>query len=243
MLRGIDAIQSGADERHGAAGALQRAFMGRPVDAHGQAGHDRQPGLAQEAGKGARVVHALGRGAATAHDGDAGGRQQLDAAQREQQQWRVARLQQQRRIARVAEGDDVARQACGRAVQPALGGRELGLVARVAPLQRSDDMPAGQRQQRRFVGRKHPLRGTERREQFACGGAADARRGAETKPGGEFVAGQHGRTVLRPRRVEYRCGKPERRPTRGTGPVALIAQGCVMRSPGSVGAVVSSTRP
>jgi hypothetical protein len=137
MPGGIDAIQSGADKRDRAARPRQSAFVGGAVDAHRQPRDNGQPVLTQETSERSCVVHALGRRAAAADNGDGRRRQQLDPAQREQQQRRVGRLQQQLGIAGIAQHDDVAWRFALCGLEPAQRGGEEGLVARVAALQRA----------------------------------------------------------------------------------------------------------
>ena len=105
MLGRVDAIESGAADRDGAAAGCKRSAVGGSVDAERQPTGDHQPATRERLRESLGVFEP-GRGrAAGSDDGELRGVEQADVADAEQRRRRGADFAQALRIARIGVGE------------------------------------------------------------------------------------------------------------------------------------------
>ncbi len=184
----VDAVQPGADNGDRAALAVERAFMGRAVDAQRQAGHHGVACAAQVGSEGVRVVHPLRARVAAADEGDGGPAEELEMPVCEEQQRRIGGFEQGGRIVRVADRQDMPSRAAGQPAQR--GGDMLLKLGRLVGQRLGDDLPGDLAPARRGSG-EYLGRPAECRQEAARRAASDAGSQHQPQPGGKFLAVDH----------------------------------------------------
>ncbi|CFL86926.1 Uncharacterised protein [Bordetella pertussis] len=194
---GVDAVDAGAHHGHRAGALLagqQRAFVGRRVDAQGQAADDAPALAGQVAREGACVVLPAGRGVARAHHRHGGPAQAGGVAVDVQQDGRVGDGQQLLRIGGVGQGQDVVAGLLGPLQR--LFDQRRGLVGQWRAQLARDVLRHVARQRGAALG-VDLLGHAQRGQQRIGGGGTDAGFLRQAQPGGEFGAGVRERHGVR----------------------------------------------
>jgi hypothetical protein len=190
VLLRVQAVVPGAHHRDGGDRIARRAILGalvrRAVDAQGQARDDGDARFGEGAREAPRVLQALGRRVAAAHDAEGARRQRHEAAQAVQHQRRVVGLQQRCRVRGVGEGEHLPRRAV--LVQPCERGVEHGVQAGRRPAQGVDARGVDDLRERPRVLVQDLLRQAEGRQQAAGGLGPEGGIQREAQPGGQLVA-------------------------------------------------------
>ncbi|MCY1433587.1 hypothetical protein D9M71_496190 [compost metagenome] len=178
---GIDALETGAEHRHGGAAGRQGALVGGAVDAQRQPAGDHEAAAGQAAGEGRGGIQSRPAGLTAADHGQLRTLEQLGIAGDPQQRRRVAQLGEQRGVVRIVE----AQQVLSGLLQPGQGSGGLVAHCGAAPrqggsLRQTEGLPGGSRRAEGGTGRAEHL------EQAAKAPRTDLRQAMQAQAGFQF---------------------------------------------------------